>query len=150
VQAGSVTVSISPQNFQIVPPGTTIVPGQGHVHYYIDSTIPTTPGQPAVLTDATKYKASQSTSNVWENVTPGTHTFGVQLVNVNHTPLDAPVTATVTVTVAAQTTTAPPSPTPSEPAPGGPNWALIIGIIAAVVVVAVIIILVARRKPSAT
>ncbi len=36
---------------------------------------------------------------VWENMAPGEHTFGVQLVNNNHTPLDPPVTAAVMVTV---------------------------------------------------
>ncbi len=105
VPAGSVTVNIEASNFQIVPVGGTAAAGQGHVHYYLDVTIPTAAGQPAVSAAGT-YKAVPATTATWDNLAPGSHTFGVQLVNNNHTPLSPPVTATVTVTVAAATTTA--------------------------------------------
>ncbi|MBI2830057.1 MAG: DUF4399 domain-containing protein, partial [Chloroflexi bacterium] len=100
VPAGSVTVNIEASNFKIVPIGGANAPGEGHIHYYKDVEIPTAAGQPAVSAAGT-YKAVPGTSMTWENVAAGSHTFGVQLVNNNHTPLSPPVTAKVTVTVAA-------------------------------------------------
>ncbi|MBI4286690.1 MAG: DUF4399 domain-containing protein [Chloroflexi bacterium] len=105
---GNIMVNIETANFQIIPPGQPKAAGQGHVHYYLDVEIPTTPGKPAVSAAGT-YKAAPGTSVTWENVSPGSHTLGVQLVNNDHTPLEPPVTATVTVSVVAP----PPSPTPA-------------------------------------
>ena len=99
IVAGNVEVAIEVSNFTIVQPGGAPVAGQGHVHYYLDAEIPTTPGQPAVTAPGT-YKASSSAAATWENVAPGTHTLGVQLVNNNHTPLTPAVTARVEITVA--------------------------------------------------
>jgi hypothetical protein len=45
------------------------------------------------------YHAEAVTSYTWQGVRPGTHTFAVQLVNNDHTPLEPPVTDQVTVTV---------------------------------------------------
>ena len=96
---GNITVTVGVFNFLIADKlGATPVSGEGHIHYYLDADIPTTPGQPAVTEPGT-YKAYPGTSMVWENVTPGEHTLGVQLVNNNHTPLDPPVTAAVMVIV---------------------------------------------------
>ncbi|MBI4295754.1 MAG: DUF4399 domain-containing protein [Chloroflexi bacterium] len=100
ITGNSVTVSIEVSNFKVVPIGGANAPGEGHIHYYLDVEIPTTAGQPAVSAAGT-YKAVPNTSATWENVSAGSHTFGVQLVNNNHTPLSPPVTARVTVTVAA-------------------------------------------------
>jgi hypothetical protein len=121
VAPGNVAVAIEVSNFEIQPPGGANAAGKGHIHYYMDVDIPTAPGAAAV-TAAGTYKAVPSTTATWENVPAGSHTFGVQLVNNDHTPLSPPVTATVTVTVGAATTP-PPAPTgPSvrftSPAPG--------------------------------
>ena len=97
---GSVQVSIEVMNFNLVAPGGADAPGEGHIHYYLDVDIPTTQGQAAVTASGT-YKATADTSVTWDSVEAGTHTFGAQLVNSNHTPLATPVTATVTVTVKA-------------------------------------------------
>ena len=105
LQPGSVQVSVEVTNLQLVPPGAN-APGQGHLHYYLDVTIPTTPGKGAV-TAAGTYKATPGTTATWDNVTAGSHTFGVQLVNSDHTPLSPPVTAQVTVTVGASAAAAP-------------------------------------------
>ncbi|MBI2850681.1 MAG: DUF4399 domain-containing protein [Chloroflexi bacterium] len=115
---GSVTVSVNVGNLQLVPPGQTNVAGQGHLHYYLDVEIPTTPGKGAVTAPGT-YKADPGTSIVWDNLSAGTHTFGVQLVNNNHTPLEPPVTAKVTITITATTTQQPTTPPPTTPPPGG-------------------------------
>ena len=96
--AGSITVTVEVDNFTLMAPGGAAVAGQGHLHFYLDVTIPTTPGAPAV-TAAGTYKATGTPSVTWDNVAAGSHTFGVQLVNNDHTPLGPPVTATVMVTV---------------------------------------------------
>ncbi len=98
LEPGNITLTIAVNYFNLMAPGGDPVSGEGHIHYYLDVDIPTTPGQPAVTEPGT-YKATPDTSVTWENVALGEHTFGVQLVNNNHTPLDPPVTAAVMVTV---------------------------------------------------
>ncbi|MBI3930705.1 MAG: hypothetical protein HY325_01635, partial [Chloroflexi bacterium] len=124
--AGDVTVSISVSNFNIVPKlGQSSAAGEGHIHYYLDAEPPVTPGQPAVSAPGT-YAATPATSHTWENVKAGAHTFSVQLVNNNHTPLEPPVVAQVTVNLRAPP---PPalapslkilSPVPNATLPAGP------------------------------
>jgi len=101
LEAGSVEVTVEPENFDIVNKlGQDPVAGEGHIHFYFDvDEIPTEPGKPAVTDDAATYHAAATTSHSWPDVEAGEHTFGVQLVNNNHTPLSPPVTAEVTVTV---------------------------------------------------
>ena len=111
VAAGNVTVSVQVSNFNLVDKlSQTNVPGEGHIHYFKDVDPPTTPGQPAVTAPGT-YAATAATSYTWQDVAPGSHSFSVELVNNNHTPLVPPVVATVTVTV----TGGVPTPTPTTP-----------------------------------
>jgi outer membrane protein assembly factor BamB len=99
VQAGDITVSALALNFSLVDKlGTASVAGQGHLHYFMDVDAPTTPGAPAV-TAAGTYVPTAKTTNTWKNVAPGKHTFSVELVNNDHTPLNPPVVAKSTVTV---------------------------------------------------
>ncbi len=72
--------------------------GEGHIHYFMDVNAPTTAGQPAV-TAAGTYAATVSTSYTWSNVGGGSHTFSVELVNNDHTPLVPPVVQSVTLLV---------------------------------------------------
>ena len=101
LEPGDIEVALDVGDFDVVdklnePPAD----GEGHVHYYINvDEIPTTPGEPAVTDDETTYHAEATTSFIWQGVRPGEHTFGVQLVNNDHTPLEPPVTDEVTVTV---------------------------------------------------
>jgi hypothetical protein len=101
VEAGSVKVSVVPENFNVVDKlGQPPVAGEGHVHYYIDvDEIPTAPGQPAITDDASTYHAAATTTYEWPDVEAGEHKLGVQLVNNDHTPLEPAVTAEVTITV---------------------------------------------------
>ena len=86
-------------NFQLVDKlGQTNVAGQGHLHYFLDADAPTTPGQPAVTAPGT-YVSTELNSYIWQDVTPGQHTFTVQLVNNDDTPLNPPVTVRANVTV---------------------------------------------------
>ncbi len=100
VRDGSIEVSVEVANFNLVSPGGANVLGEGHIHYYLDVEIPTTPGAAAV-TDSGTYKATTETVVTWDNVGLGTHTLGVQLVNSDHTPLEPPIIAEVTVKVTA-------------------------------------------------
>jgi plastocyanin len=98
-QIGDVTVSVQVSNFTLVDKlSRANVPGEGHIHYFMDVDAPTIPGEPAV-TAAGTYAATAATSYTWHNVGGGPHKFSVELVNNDHTPLTPPVVATVTVTV---------------------------------------------------
>jgi hypothetical protein len=101
VAAGDVRVAVTTSNFEVVNKlGQDPVEGEGHIHYYLDvEEVPTEPGKPAVTADESTYHAAATTTYTWPDVPPGEHTFAVQLVNNNHTPLEPPVTAQVTVTV---------------------------------------------------
>jgi plastocyanin len=98
VSAGNVTVSVKVMNFNLVPKlGQANVPGEGHLHYYIDVQVPKTPGKPAVTAVGT-FVPTINTSYTWQNVMPGRHNFSVQLANNDHTPLIPLVYETINVT----------------------------------------------------
>ena len=101
LSAGNITVAVQVENFSLVNKlGKTNVAGEGHIHYYMDAKIPTTPGKPALSTPGT-YAPTANTSFTWKNVTAGMHNFSAQLVNNDHTPVIPLVTAQVNVTVKA-------------------------------------------------
>lgn len=78
--------------------GKQNVAGEGHIIYYLDVEPPTTPGQPATASAGT-FIATTDDFHIWENVLAGTHTFSIQLVNNDNTPLDSPVIAQITTTL---------------------------------------------------
>lgn len=99
VPEGEVSIHIDITNFDIVDKlGEDPVTGEGHIHYYMDVDVPTDQGEPAVTAEGT-YAVSTEETHTWSNVTPGTHTFAVQLVANDHTPLEIPVVDQVSVTV---------------------------------------------------
>lgn len=91
----NVEVEAYPASFRIVDKlGQAARDGEGHVHFYLDvDEIPTAAGKPAVTRDESTYHATADTTYVWKDVPSGKHTFGVQLVNNDHTPLEPPVTS---------------------------------------------------------
>jgi hypothetical protein len=92
VSAGDVDVRIFLQNFTLnETTGQSNKPNYGHVIYYLDVDAPLTYGAPATTAPGT-YVISTKTSLTWKNVPPGDHTFIVQLVNNDNTPL-LPATA---------------------------------------------------------
>jgi plastocyanin len=106
VPAGNVTVSVQVSNFNLADKlGQANVSHEGHIHYFLDVAPPTTQGQPAIPPSGSVWKATPDTSYTFTDVTPGTHTISVELVNNDHTPLDPPVTASVTITVQAPPST---------------------------------------------
>jgi hypothetical protein len=74
---------------------------EGHLHYFMDVAAPTVVGQPAFTAPGT-YADTADNSYTWKNVTPGSHTFSLELVNNDHTPLDPAVTTKITITVSAR------------------------------------------------
>jgi hypothetical protein len=100
LDAGDIEVVVDVEGFDVVDKlGEPARAGEGHVHFYMDvDRVPTTPGQPAVTQQGT-YHAEATTTHTWKDVPPGKHTFAVQLVNNDHTPLSPPVVQTVEVTV---------------------------------------------------
>jgi plastocyanin len=100
VTAGDITVSVDVSNFKLVDKlGQTNVAGEGHIHYFLDVTPPTTQGQPAIPPNGSIWAATASTTYTFKNVSAGSHTISVELVNNDHTPLQPPVTASVSITV---------------------------------------------------
>lgn len=99
--AGDITVTIQVTNFNIVDKqGQANVPGEGHVHYFLDVDAPTTPGQPAIPPSGI-WAHVAATTYTFTNVASGTHAISVELVNNDHTPLVPAVVAKVTITVTA-------------------------------------------------
>jgi len=96
---GDIKVTVQVNNFSLVEKSVNNK-NEGHIHYYLDVEPPTQSGVPAVPPSGS-YVTSTETSHTWPNVSPGTHTVAVQLVNVNHTPLEPPVIAKITVNVKA-------------------------------------------------
>jgi hypothetical protein len=97
IAAGTVTVSVQVTGFALVRPGAPNRQGTGHLVYYRDATPRTMQGETA-LTAPDTCAASAETAYTWEGVAPGTHTFAVQLVNGDDTPLDPPTIDAVDVT----------------------------------------------------
>jgi hypothetical protein len=104
VPAGDVTVTIRAGNFRIVDKqGRANVPGEGHVHFYMDAgTVPSSPGSPAIPSvPDIRWARVAGTEYTFTDVPPGTHTFTVQLVNNDQTPVIPPMYRSLTVTVPA-------------------------------------------------
>jgi hypothetical protein len=96
---GDITVNVDVTNFTIVDKqGQPAVAGEGHLHYFLDVTAPTTEGAPAVTTAGT-WATTADLSYTWTNVGTGHHTLSVELVNNDHTPLSPPVVATMDILV---------------------------------------------------
>ena len=98
VEAGNVTVTVLVRNFSVVNRiGEQNVPGEGHLVCFKDVTPPTTPGLTAITEPGT-FQVSSQTWCTWYNVSQGTHTFAVELVNNDDTPLVPAVIDAVDVT----------------------------------------------------
>jgi len=88
-----VVVKIAVANFALVDYKThpKLVPGQGHLHLWLDQTKPT---------KASAVKAVSPTYT-FQNVKPGSHALIAELVANDHTSLVPPVTAAVKFTTSA-------------------------------------------------
>ena len=122
--SGSVTVSISTGNINLVTDNRPNADGEGRAVYYLDVPIPSTPGLSALPATGT-YKESASNINIWTNLAPGTHILGVQLVQNDHTPFNPPIFSTINVMVKEAVIVPPattvPAPTEQLPLPTTPS-----------------------------
>jgi hypothetical protein len=97
--AGSVTITVDVANFELADTtGTRNVAGQGRIVYYLDTVVPTYYQHSAAGT-AGAYAIESGLSHTWAGVSPGEHTFSVQLVGFDGSPLPAPVVDTRTFLV---------------------------------------------------
>jgi hypothetical protein len=97
ILTGNVTILVEVSNFILVSEEKENKPGTGHLIYYQDVVPPVMRGVPAFTRPGT-YGVSDTTTFEWDGITPGTHTFAVQLVNTDNTPLDPPMVDAIDVT----------------------------------------------------
>ena len=97
VLSGNVTITVQVTHFVLGGGGGTNRSGSGRLIYYRDVVPPVVQGQPA-LTVPGSYAISSSDVYTWSGVQPGTHTFSVQLVNPDDSPLDPPAIDAIDVT----------------------------------------------------
>jgi hypothetical protein len=99
INTATVTIKTFVERFNLVDKtGQPNSPAEGHIIYYKDVTPPLEPGESA-LTAEGSYILSTETSETWSNLQPGRHTFWVQLVNNDNTPLLPPSAVRVYATV---------------------------------------------------
>jgi len=117
VSGSSVAVSVDVSQFTLTNSSwESNQKNQGHLLYYMDTEVPTEPAGSAIAGEGTS-DPTVNTTHVWENVAPGNHTFSVQLVNNDNTPVNPLALDSVDVFVAGTleappTTAATPTPTP--------------------------------------
>jgi outer membrane protein assembly factor BamB len=94
-KAGPITITVNVSNFNVVDKqGSANAPVEGHVHFYMDVQPPADPGKAAIPASGVWAHVS-GTTYTFENVPTGLHTFYVQLVNNDHTPLTTNVTDSI-------------------------------------------------------
>jgi hypothetical protein len=99
VSGDSVTINAQVANYNLVDKtGQAPAPNEGHLMFYKDVEAPTIQGPQATTLPGT-FVAVAGASYTWQNITPGIHTFSVQLVANNNTPINPPVSAKITISV---------------------------------------------------
>ena len=99
ISSNTITIRTFVERFNLVDKvGQKSSPGEGHIVFYKDVTPPMKQRKSALSADGT-YMISTDTSYTWNNVQPGIHTFWVQLVNNDNTPLEPQQAVRVYVTV---------------------------------------------------
>lgn len=95
--SGPIGITVVVSNFSLVEPaGQANAANTGHIRYFID-TIP--PSSGAVPAPPGNYIDSSQKGYTWNNVNPGLHTFSVELLNNDNSPLVPPAIANVQLTV---------------------------------------------------
>ncbi len=94
--AGDVKVTVNIKNFDVKSSGNPRSFREGRIIYYLDVTPPTNYEIEAFTLGGT-YALTTEISYTWKNVTPGNHTFWVQLVNSDNLPLPIPAVDKIAV-----------------------------------------------------
>ena len=99
VTSPNITVKTYVEFFNLVDKiGQANVPSEGHIIFYLDVTPPLKKGESALTAEGT-YSITKDKVHVWEKVPAGAHTFWVQLVNNDNTPLEPASAVRAPVTV---------------------------------------------------
>ena len=105
LETSDVTISTFIENFDLINSTGEVKkvhfdhsPLKGNIIYYKDVTPPINQGKNA-LTEEGTYVIANATSYTWKNVEKGKHTFWVQLVHQDNTPLQPPAAVRIFVTV---------------------------------------------------
>lgn len=95
---GNIAMTVKASNFIVSAEGMGVVnrAGEGHMIYYMDEVPPVDAGKPATMDTSV---ISSASDHLWRDVKEGKHTFSVQLVNNDDTPLDSPVVIESTIDV---------------------------------------------------
>lgn len=92
-----VPVMVEVSGFELVDKlGQANVPGEGHIHYFLDVRPPSLHGK-ELVTGEGFYGDTHEVAYYWPNIGLGEHTFWAELVNNDHTSLDPPVVTKVTI-----------------------------------------------------
>jgi hypothetical protein len=96
VHGSTIRVSVLLKGFKMHEQFQPPVPGEGHVHFYLDvKRLPTTHTYPSPV----PYRSISGTSYTWTGVSPGRHSVAVQLVGNDHVPVRPAAKDRVSVTV---------------------------------------------------
>lgn len=98
LSGGSVLVSASVDNIDLVQPGGKNVAGNGHLVFLMDTKTPTVAGQTVSFSNKSLMYVTNETNYNWTNVTPGNHSFSVVLVNNDNTTLNPAINDTIYIT----------------------------------------------------
>jgi hypothetical protein len=99
ISSDKITVRTYVEYFKLVNKiGEQNQPGEGHLIFYRDVTPPAVRGTSALTPEGT-FAISVEKTYTWSDVTPGKHSFWVQLVNNDNTSLEPPAAVRVPVTV---------------------------------------------------
>ena len=102
-------------NFTLLDPETAKLakPGEGHVHYWLDSDVTDT---------KTAIHVTKNPDNIMlKNLKPGEHTLTIRLVNSVHNPIPETITETIRFTVRQQMASASANPSAYPSATGKPS-----------------------------
>ena len=92
INTDEVTVAVKLTNFN----GPSVF--SGYIYYYMDVDAPIAPFRPAATAPGT-YAATTDNSYTWTNLSPGMHTFSVQLVKKDGSPFIPSTLERITVQV---------------------------------------------------
>jgi hypothetical protein len=103
VSGPKVKVEVAVTDWQLVPAGSPVAEGQGHLHFFVDvpasavavgQPIPPTTANPAIVHAGAAPLTSRDLT-----LSPGTHTITVVMGNSSHIALSSPAPQTITIHV---------------------------------------------------
>jgi hypothetical protein len=103
VQGPKVKVEVAVTDWKLVPAGTAVTAGEGHLHFFVDipattvavgQPIPATTANPAII-----HAGAEPLTTRELTLSPGTHTITVVMGNSAHVALSSPAPQSITIHV---------------------------------------------------